>query len=55
MWFDTNLYRHHHFYKEEENSLADIAEKEIKFAKFPKMPRGKCIKSVDIVINIKKL
>ena len=55
MWFDTNLSKHHHFYDEEEDSLADVEEKEIKFSKFPKMPRGKGIKSVDIVINIKKL
>ena len=55
MWFDTNLSKHHHFYDEEEDSLVDVSEKEIKFSKFPKMPKGKGIKSVDIVINIKKL
>ena len=55
MWFDTNLSKHHHFYDEEEETLADVAEKEIKFSKFPKIPNGKRIKSVDIVINIKKI
>ena len=55
MWFDTNLSKHHHFYDEEEDSLVDVAENEIKFSKFPKMPKGKGIKSVDVLINIRKL
>tara|TARA_Y100000589_G_C27176513_1_gene638983 strand:+ start:2012 stop:2410 length:399 start_codon:yes stop_codon:yes gene_type:complete len=54
MWFDTNLSKHHHFYDEEEDKLVDIQEKEINFSKFPKAPNGKSIKSVDIIINIKK-
>ena len=54
MWFDTNLTKHHHFYDEEEDELVDIQEKEINFSKFPKAPHGKNIKSVDIIINIKK-
>ena len=54
MWFDTNLSKHHHFYDEEEDKLVDIQEKEINFSKFPKAPYGRSIKSVDIIINIKK-
>ena len=54
MWFDTNLSKHHHFYDEEEDKLFDIKEEEINFSKFPKAPCGKNIKSVDIIINIKK-
>ena len=54
MWFDTNLSKHHHFYDEEEDKLVDIQEKEINFSKFPEAPNGKKIKSVDIIINIKK-
>ena len=54
MWFDTNLSKHHHFYDEEEDKLVDIQEKEINFSKFPKAPQGKNVKSVDIIINIKK-
>ena len=54
MWFDTNLSKHHHFYDEEEDELVDIQEKEINFSKFPEAPNGKNIKSVDIIINIKK-
>ena len=54
MWFDTNLSEHHHFYDKEEDSLIDINEKDIKFSKFPHIPKGKKIKSVEIIINIKK-
>ena len=54
MWFDTNLSKHHHFYDEVEDKLVDIHEKEISFSKFPDAPDGKKIKSVDIIINIKK-
>ena len=53
-YFDTNTSSHHHFYDEEEDKLVDIKEKEINFSKFPKAPPGRSIKSVDIVINIKK-
>ena len=54
MWFDTNLSKHHHFYDEEEDKLFDIQEREINFSMFPSVPKGKKIKSVDIIINIKK-
>ena len=34
--------------------LFDIKEKEINFSMLPRVPKGKKIKSVDIIINIKK-
>ena len=54
MWFDTNLSKHHHFYDEEEDKLFDIKETEINFSMLPSVPKGKKIKSVDIIINIKE-
>ena len=54
MWFDTNLSKHHHFYDEEDDKLFDIKENEINFSMLPSVPKGKKIKSVDIIINIKK-
>ena len=54
MWFDTNLSEHHHFYDEEEDSLVDIEEKDVAFSKLPNIPEGKILKSIDIIINIKK-
>ena len=53
MWFDTNLEHHHHFYDEEKDLLTDISEKEITFSKFPKLPQGKSIKSLNIIVKVK--
>ena len=54
MWFDTNLSSHYHFYDEEEDKLTDVEKNEIEFLSFPKIPKGKALKSLDIIINVKK-
>lgn len=53
MWFDTNLSSHYHFYDEEEDKLTDVSKNHIKFLAFPKLPKGKALKSLDIIINVK--
>ncbi len=55
MWFDTNLSSHYHFYDEEEDTLYDVEKNEIEFLSFPKIPKGKTLKSLDIIINVKKV
>ena len=55
MWFDTNLSSHYHFYDEDEDKLTDVEKNEIKFMHFPKIPKGKTLKSLDIIINVKKI
>ncbi|MDC0651748.1 transcriptional repressor [Alphaproteobacteria bacterium] len=55
MWFDTNLSSHYHFYDEEEDTLYDVEKNEIEFLAFPKIPKGKTLKSLDIIINVKKV
>lgn len=54
MWFDTNLSSHYHFYDEEEDKLTDVKKNEIEFLTFPKTPKGKILKSLDIIINVKR-
>ena len=54
MWFDTNLRSHYHFYDEEEDTLTDVNKNKIEFLAFPKLPKGKDLKSLDIIINVKK-
>ena len=54
MWFDTNLSSHYHFYDEEEDKLTDVNKNQIEFLAFPKLPKGKALKSLDIIINVKK-
>ena len=53
MWFDTNLSAHYHFYDEEEDKLTDVNKNHIEFLAFPKLPKGKALKSLDITINVK--
>ena len=54
MWFDTNLKDHYHFYDEEEDSLIDVISENIKFSALPKIPKGKKLKSIDIIMKIEK-
>ena len=54
MWFDTNLSSHYHFYDEEEDTLTDVNKNKIEFLAFPNLPKGKALKSLDIIINVKK-
>ena len=54
MWFDTNLEDHYHFYDEEEDSLIDVMSENIKFSALPKIPKGKKLKSIDIIMKIEK-
>ncbi len=54
MWFDTNLAHHHHFYDEESEQIVDIESSKIEFLKLPDIPEGKSLKSINVVINVKK-
>ena len=51
-YFDTNVSNHHHFYDVETSELIDIDAKDIKVSKLPKIPGGKKLESIDIVVNI---
>ena len=54
MWFDTNLENHYHLYDEEEDSLTDVMSDNINLSTLPKIPKGKKLKSIDIIIKIEK-
>ena len=51
-FFDTNTKKHHHFYDENLSQLVDIDEKNISINYLPKAPRGKKIKSVEVLVKI---
>ena len=53
-YFDNNVTDHYHFYDEENDKLIDIASTSVKFQKFPKIPGNKYIKSIDLIINLKR-
>jgi len=51
-FFDTNTKHHHHFYDEDMSQLADIEDKNISINYLPKTPKGKKIKSVEVLVKI---
>ena len=51
-FFDTNTKHHHHFYDEEMSRLTDIEYQKVSVDKLPKIPKGKKIKSVEVLVKI---
>lgn len=51
-FFDTNLTEHHHFYFENEQRLEDIPHGTINLQGLPKLPFGRRIKSVGLMIRV---
>ena len=51
-FFDTNTKSHHHFYDEETTELTDIKNENISINNLPKIPDGKKIKDVEVVIRV---
>ena len=51
-YYDTNVSPHHHFYDEDAEKLIDINTNEIALNNLPKLPPGKHISGVEIVIKL---
>ena len=51
-FFDTNSSSHHHFYDHDSGSLIDIKNEDISFSKFPSVPKGKKIESVEVTVSV---
>ena len=51
-FFDTNTKHHHHFYDENMSQLVDIEDKNISINYIPKAPKGKKIKSIEVLFKI---
>ena len=51
-FFDTNTSNHYHFYDEETSQLIDIKDENISINNLPKMPNGKKIKNIEIIIKV---
>tara|TARA_B100001123_G_scaffold408228_1_gene501226 strand:+ start:83 stop:499 length:417 start_codon:yes stop_codon:yes gene_type:complete len=54
-FFDTNTKHHHHFYDEDMSQLVDIEDKNISVNYLPKAPRGKKIKSLEVIVKIEDI
>ena len=51
-FFDTNTKHHHHFYDEDMSQLVDIEDKNISVNYLAKIPSGKKIKSIEVLVKI---
>ncbi|MEK9673653.1 MAG: Fur family transcriptional regulator [Rhodospirillaceae bacterium] len=51
-YFDTNLARHHHFYREDTGALEDIRGDAVEIAQVPAAPKGTRVQQVDVVIRL---
>ena len=51
-FYDTNIESHHHFYDEDQSELIDINNQNISLNNFPKIPNGKKIKSIEIMVRL---
>jgi Fur family iron response transcriptional regulator len=52
VYFDTNLDPHHHFFCKSSGELTDIDAKKVYISKFPKIPKGKKLNSIEVIVNI---
>ena len=52
IYFDTNTKGHHHFFCKSTEKLRDIKSSEVEISSLPKIPKGKKLESVEVVVNI---
>ena len=52
IYFDTNLKEHYHFFCVKSAKLIDVETNKVKISKLPKIPKGKKLRSIDVIISI---
>jgi Fur family transcriptional regulator, iron response regulator len=51
-YFDTNTSDHHHIFMSDDETLMDLTDGELVISSLPKVPTGKKISSVNVVVHM---
>ena len=54
VFYDSNTAPHHHFYDIDTGEIQDITQDQISVNELPKLPSGKCLDSVEVLVRIRK-
>jgi len=54
VYFDTNTCDHYHLFDENSGSLTDIPASAVRVTQLPKIPHGKHLSRVDIVVRVRE-
>ena len=52
IFYDTNITDHHHFYCKKTGKLIDIDSSEVVISKLPKIPSGRKLNSVNVILDL---
>lgn len=53
VFYDSNTSPHHHFYDMDSGEIEDITQDQITINELPKLPSGKCLDSVEVLVRIR--
>lgn len=54
VYFDTNISDHYHLFDENSGCLTDIPAAALRIAQLPKIPQGKRLSRVDIIVRVRE-
>ena len=52
IFYDTNLNDHHHFFCKKTGKLIDVDSSEVIISKLPKIPSGRKLNSVNVILDL---
>ena len=54
VFYDSNTVPHHHFYDIDTGEIQDIMQDQISVNELPKLPSGKCLDSVEVLVRVRR-
>lgn len=54
VFYDSNTVPHHHFYDIDTGEIQDITQDQISVSELPKLPNGKCLDSIEVLVRIRR-